>query len=188
MRLFVAIELPEPLRERIARDLEIASQQLPAARWVSITHLHLTLSFMGQAEESAVARLEAGLAPVFRHRPPMSLKLSEAGAFPSRRAARVLWLGVTACEELLSLQTEVAECVATVLGAEPERRRFHPHVTLGRCRRPWGRQAVGKLVERYAGYAGVSFSADHGALIESVLGRGGARYRSVQTFPLAGEA
>lgn len=187
MRLFVAIEVPEPPRRELRRRLDGLRDRLPRARWVDPENLHLSLLFLGETPEAAVPALAVKLREAFGRYPPLELRLSSGGTFPPGRPARVAWVGVDAPEELMTLQEDVTRAAVYSLGFEPEKRAYHPHVTLARCQDPWRREAIDKLRSGLTGPIGPPFVADQGVLFESKLSPKGSRYRAVETFPLAGE-
>jgi 2'-5' RNA ligase len=187
VRLFVGLEVPEPPRRDLRRRLEGLRDRLPRARWVDLDNVHLTLLFLGETAEPAVPGLAAKLREAFARCPPLDLRLAGGGTFPPARPARVAWVGVEAPAELLTLQEDVTRAAVDALGFEPEKRAYHPHVTLARCPDPWRRDAIDKLRTALTGPIGPPFVADHGVLFESKLSPKGARYRPVETFPMAGE-
>ena len=187
MRLFVGIAVPEPPRRDLRRRLDGLRDRLPRARWVDLEKLHLTLLFLGESEEAEVPALAAELRQAFARCPPLDLRLSAGGTFPPGRPARVAWVGVDGPEALMTLQEDVTRAAVETLGFEPENRPYHPHVTLARCPDPWRREAIEKLKSALTGPIGPPFVAGHGVLFESKLSPKGARYREVETFPLAGE-
>ncbi len=186
MRLFVAIEIPEALRSEVAAALASPRRRLPPARWVAPQNLHLTLAFLGETEEALLPRLGAALAPAFASHRPFRLRLGGGGTFPPRRPARVAWVGVEEAESLLRLQADVAAALRSVEGIGLDQRPFHAHLTVGRCRRPWGREAVEFWRSSIPSPLGESFPVEQGALMESRLGPQGARYLRISEFPLEG--
>ncbi|MFY9820143.1 MAG: RNA 2',3'-cyclic phosphodiesterase [Thermoanaerobaculia bacterium] len=184
MRLFVALEVPEPVRREVRRRVEALRERLPRARWVNLDILHLTLLFLGETAEAGVPALAARLRHVFARFSPLPLRLEGGGTFPPGRPARVAWVGVDSPPELLTLQADVAQAAAEALGFEPEERVYHPHVTLARCSDPWRREAIEKLTNAFAGSVGPPFVAHRGVLLESKLSPKGARYREVEVFPM----
>ena len=184
MRLFVALEVPEPPRRDVRRRVEGLRDRLPRARWVDLDVLHLTLLFLGETAEADVPALATKLRAVFSRFPPLPLRLAGGGTFPPGRPARVAWVGVESPPELLTLQADVAQAAVEALGFEPEERAYHPHVTLARCTDPWRREAIEKLTNAFAGPVGPPFVAHHGVLFESKLSPKGARHREVEVFPL----
>lgn len=186
MRLFVALEIPEPLRQEIARLKDRIEGGLPRARWVLPERMHLTLVFLGKTDEALLPALRDGLASVFSGQSPIQAQVRGAGTFPPDRPARVAWLGLEGGPELLALQAGVAAVAVEVAGLEPERRPFHPHLTLARPARPWPRVAVERFLAAADRSYGEPFEISRGVLMESHLGAGGPRYEPVATFPLEG--
>jgi RNA 2',3'-cyclic 3'-phosphodiesterase len=188
MRLFVAIEVPDPPRRDLRRRLDGLRDRLPRARWVDLENLHLTLLFLGETAETDVPALAAKLREAFARCPPLDMRLSDGGTFPPGRPARVAWVGVEGPMELMALQADVTSAAVETLVFEPEKRPYHPHVTLARCPEPWRREAIDKLKTALTGPIGPPFVADHGVLFESKLSPKGARYRVVEAFPMTAEA
>jgi 2'-5' RNA ligase len=187
MRLFVALDIPEPPRRDVRRRVDAVRDRLPRARWVDLDNFHLTLLFLGETPETGIPPLAARLRAAFARCPPLELRLASGGTFPPGRPARVAWIGVEAPGELTALQEEVTRAAVETLGFEPEERGYHPHATLARCQEPWRREAIDKFRNALTGPVGPPFVADHGILFESKLSPKGARYREVEVFPMAGE-
>lgn len=184
IRLFLALDLPEEHRAEIGRRAARLKGELPPARWVPPENLHLTLVFVGATEEEAVPGLLEAVAPAFAGGGPLTLRVSGGGTFPPARPARVAWVGLDGGSALLGLHRRVAEAAAHRLGLEPERRPFHPHATLARPRRPWGRRASEALARAFEGGVGEPFPVTEGVLYRSELSPRGARYTAVERFPL----
>lgn len=186
MRLFVALEVPDPPRRDVRRRMDGVRDRLPRARWVDPENVHLTLLFLGETAEGDVPALAAGLREAFARCPPLEMRLVGGGTFPPGRPARVAWVGVEAPDELMTLQADVTRAAVEALGFEPEERPYHPHVTLARCPSPWRRDSIEKFTNAFTGPIGQPFVADHGTLFESRLSPKGARYRAVEVFPMEG--
>lgn len=185
MRLFVALEVPDPPRRDLRRRVDSIRDRLPRARWVDLDNVHLTLLFLGETAEGDVPALAAGLREAFARCPPLEMRLVGGGTFPPGRPARVAWVGVEAPEELATLQADVTRAAVEALGFEPEERPYRAHVTLARCPDPWRRESIEKFTNAFTGPTGQPFVADHGVLFESRLSPKGARYRAVETLPMA---
>ncbi|RMF80867.1 MAG: RNA 2',3'-cyclic phosphodiesterase [Nitrospirae bacterium] len=176
VRLFVAIDLPEPVRERLAA----LCSGVPGARWVAPEQFHLTLRFIGEVAEDRFREIAAALPAAAG--PPFSLALDGLGFFPPRGRPRVLWAGVAASEPLLALRTRVESALAAV-GVEREGRRFAPHVTLARLKGTSpGR--VGRFLEHHPLFRTDPFPVDRYLLYSSVLTRHGAHHRVEAAYPL----
>ena len=133
MRLFLAINFPESVRERIAEASAPLREAAPAVRWVKPELLHLTVKFFGEQPDDAVPPLRDAIAGAAARHRPLELLLDGAGAFPNLRRPRVVWIGVepSARLELLFHDTEIA---CERLGFPLEGKVFRPHVTIGRVR------------------------------------------------------
>lgn len=127
MRLFVAVELPAPIREAVERHVR-SLPAIPDVRW-SRSASHVTLRFLGDTAPERVPDLTAALATV-RHA-PFTATVGAAGQFPEHGRARVLWWGFAEPTSFATLARAVDEALELV-----EPRAFHPHVTIGRCHRP----------------------------------------------------
>ena len=130
MRLFVAIDLDEQIRQKILRFMEGVSGFAPDVRWMKPQALHLTLKFIGEFPEHKLEGLKAALANVRSE--PFDFAFSRTGFFPSAKSARVFWIGVNADERLQKLASAVDDAVAK-LGVEREARAYTPHLTLARA-------------------------------------------------------
>jgi 2'-5' RNA ligase len=186
LRLFVAFDLPEEVRAAMRRRLTKLRAQLPQSRWVDPDQAHLTLVFLGHHPEMRLAPLQAALAEVFARYPPLALRLHGGGTFPQGRPARVAWVGVKAPPEMQPLQHDVADAAAGVLDWEPEKRAFHPHVTLTRCNPTWPRAQAERFHSEVLGPWGEEFLATEGVLVRSRLSPRGAQYQALARFPLLG--
>ena len=128
MRLFVAVELPPPIRQAVERHVR-SLPAIPNVRW-SKSATHVTLRFLGDTAPERVPDLTVALGTV-RH-PAFTATLGAAGQFPGHGRARVLWWGFSDPTSFASL----ARGVDKALDLPEEPRAFHPHVTIGRCHRP----------------------------------------------------
>lgn len=155
--------------------------------------MHVTLVFLGDAVTrfgDAASRLEALVDAIDRvcaQIPAFRLELGGAGGFPPRGKVRVLWLGAKGGETLLTLQRSLETAVCETLGLDPEKRAFHPHVTMARAKPPWPRSALGRFVDIVdAGLERpVGFEVDRVTLFESRLRPSGAEYNICTQHSLA---
>ena len=185
MRLFVALELPDRVREGIRRLQAELRSELPAARWVAPERQHLTLVFLGEQPGEVGATLEERLAAAFGEALPLRLKLAEPGFFPARGRARVAWLGVRLSAPLHQLQSRLVRATRDLLSATEARRPYRPHLTMARPRRPWSSVDRVRFLE-VAGAWGEDWTVDRGVLLESVVGGGPGVYRPVAFWAAQG--
>jgi 2'-5' RNA ligase len=125
MRLFVGLDLPWPIRERLSQF----GGGIQGARWVPPENYHITLRFIGEVPAHKAEELDLALAAL-RAR-SFSISLTGVGTFEKAGRPVALWVGVERNPQLELLQSKI-ETVCQRSGLEPERRRFTPHVTLAR--------------------------------------------------------
>jgi 2'-5' RNA ligase len=178
MRLFVAIPLPDEVRSRLGA----LCFGLPGARWVAPENMHLTLRFVGEADAGAARDVDENLRDI--RAPAFEMAINEIGFFDRGREVHTLWAGVARSEALQFLRDKVESAVVRA-GFEPEPRKFKAHVTIARLK--GARVArVGAWLNGMAPFATAPFAVEAFALVESLLGRDGARYRALAEYPLAG--
>ena len=177
-RLFVAIDLPAEVKEAVTG----IGRNLPGARWVAADQLHLTLRFIGAADETLFLQIKAALAKVTAL--PFPLALKGIGHFPPGKNARVLWVGMEQIEPLLELQRNV-ELALLDAGIAPEERRFSPHITIARLKET-SHGRVAAFVEAHAGFESAAFPVDVFYLYSSTLSSSGAIHKREAAYPLSG--
>ncbi|WP_298432168.1 RNA 2',3'-cyclic phosphodiesterase [Geobacter sp.] len=180
MRLFVAIDLPDEVKQSVAA----LCRGVPGVRWLPPEQLHLTLRFIGEADDAVVGAIRRGLAAITA--PPFPLSLQGVGCFPSPRRPRVLWVGLDGSEPLKRLHRGV-EATVVAAGLPAEERPFSPHITLARLREQREGEIAPFLV-RNASFHSEPFPVDAFHLYSSILTPKGAIHRREASYPLAGGA
>jgi 2'-5' RNA ligase len=189
VRTFVAIELsPDVLRKIGALQARIKDEFPPGlVRWVRPEGIHLTLKFLGDVSADRLDAIAEAMQAACAPHPPFSLSIGGMGVFPNPRRPRVVWIGV---EEpggtLLRLQRDVERAISP-LGFPAERRRFSPHLTLGRVKQ--GRTAAElEALGQYTTHARVrigEMAVDAVYLMRSDLRPTGAVYSELAAAVLA---
>ena len=129
MRLFVALDLAEDIREHISRFIEELRPLAPQARWVSTESLHVTLKFIGEQPDANVKDVEGALGRIAGAE--FNVAVCGCGFFTTEKSARVFWAGIEAGPVLGQLAADI-EMALEPLGIEREKRDFSPHLTLAR--------------------------------------------------------
>jgi 2'-5' RNA ligase len=151
IRTFIAIELDESIQDGLTRLQDQLKGEAPrgSVRWVRPGGIHLTLKFLGDVPADQVGEIARALQKGCQGFAPFSLSCGGLGCFPNLKHPRVVWVGIQ--EEtgtLAQLKKAIEENVAP-LGYPTEKRKFSPHLTLGRVRRRVGsgdRRRLGELV------------------------------------------
>ena len=174
-RLFVAIRPPEAIRDLLIDAMDDSAD----FRWQSDEQLHLTLRFIGEVDRPLAQDVADALAHI--RAPAFDLRVSGAGRF-EQRSGGALWAGIEPKDPVAALAAKV-ERVCQQVGLEPERRAFHPHITLARWK---GRRSheVARFLDRARGLSSDHFPVTEFALFESRLSRHGAHYEEIAAYPL----
>ena len=184
MRTFIAVELDDAIRSRLAE----AQQQLrPVAgasvKWVKPELIHLTLKFLGEIDEGQVADVAEAMALAAAGAGAFELSVAGLGAFPPRGAPRVVWAGVEPHPALTALVERLEEGLE-ILGFARERRPYSPHLTLGRVKDPRGASALRGRLEAGAAMSFGARRVDDLVLMQSVLTTAGPTYTPLRRQPL----
>lgn len=140
MRCFVALDLPPQVQNHVA-NVTAPLRDKYKLKWVAKEQLHATLVFAGELAEPDAEEL-ADLVEELDV-PPLSLSLAQFGVFPAKGMPRVAWVGLGGDDvvALQHVQTQLSEHTEA-LGVPRDKRRFTPHVTIGRVSSPFGAFAV----------------------------------------------
>ena len=175
-RLFVAIRPPEPIRDVLIDAMDDSAE----FRWQDEEQLLLTLRFVGEVERPVAEDLADALGRI--RSPRFDLRIKGVGRFDQRNSG-ALWAGVEPKEPVAALAAKV-ERACLAVGLEPERRAFHPHITLARWKGPRTR-ALADFLDRRRGLVSEPWEVAEFTLFESRLSRHGAYYEEVTVYPLA---
>jgi len=180
MRLFVALDFPNAVRDAIRQLIAQLKNESRNARWVRPEGMHITLKFLGETDARKVDAVRRALAAVHSAQ-PVDMKFHGLGFFPNERRPRVLWAGVEASPNLAELAADVERSLAP-LGFAPESREFVPHLTLARFESPRGNEL---LVRKTGEPASMDFGSARESefhLFQSILKPSGAEYSRLETF------
>ena len=183
MRLFVAVNLPSEIRERLTAVQDRLRRAQADVSWVRAENVHVTLKFLGETKAKRLERIRPALAEVGRTGAPFSIEVSGVGSFGGA-VPRVVWVGVgEGAEPLTRLAGQVEDGLGRV-GFPKERRGFTAHLSLGRVRSPRNAEALlAALEEAKAEPFGVAEVAQFD-LMQSELHPSGSVYSVLEKFPL----
>lgn len=184
LRLFVAISVPDKVRDHIDDEVAPLRKRWSRARWIPPENQHVTLKFLGWATSDRLDAISEAIDMVARSHAPSEVSVTSLGAFPSERRVRVLWVGLEDPEALLTRLATDLERAFEPMGYAPEDRPFTPHLTLARFKVPerW-REPLPEL------RGGLDpFLVERLELFRSRLHPKGARYEMMESFELTGES
>jgi len=201
MRLFIAIDIPNDIRQRIARFMDGVRGFVPDAKWVGPETFHVTLKFIGEKSPEDADRIKQVLRTI--KAAPVTVVFRGYGFFPNVNKARVFWTGIEADEHLVQLASAVDQATST-LDIPREKAPFTPHLTLARARDGSPRGSSGRphphssdrprstfthMHEKLQALPSPEFgtmTASEFFLYESKLSPKGAHYTKLERFGLGG--
>lgn len=187
IRSFLAFELPEDIKGIVSRVSGEMKKSPLDVRWVNVDNIHLTVIFIGNISEDRLADMDRGIKDVCHYYGPFDISLSGAGVFSSRRNPRVLWIGLAGDIERMSLFRNSLQESLEPFGIKVEKRRFNPHLTLGRFRK--GAKSgvhLDKILLEYRNLNSPGQPISELVLFKSDLKPSGAVYTKLNEWPLAG--
>ena len=168
-RLFVALDLPEDIKLSLAP----LTRGLGDVRWLLPEEQHLTLRFIGEVDNGRMEDVVEALTLV--DGAPFELRLGGIGHFPPRGEPRIIWAGVEKSEPLKRLKRAVDRALDEI-GLPAEGRKFTPHITLARLRRPPAPQRLATWLATHSLYRSAPFTVRGFHLYSSWLRADGAEH------------
>ncbi len=134
MRVFVAINLKEAERARLADASRPLREAGYPVRWVPAENVHLTLKFLGELSEERMDEVCGAVDRAVDAVGSFEMAVGGFGAFPTPRRPSVIWTGIELNPVLGALQERVETELGSI-GFPREDRRFKPHLTIGRAKK-----------------------------------------------------
>lgn len=179
-RIFTAIDISEEARAKAADYIKILREEFSQVRvgWERPEKLHLTMKFLGDVDDEQLANLTAAVQATAKQFTDFKLQITETGVFPSKRNARILWLGVRDEEGNLKKLNEILENECEKKGFTREKRNFKAHLTIARLREP--HKSI-KLADFHARNEFLSneFTVPEIIIFQSQLSASGSQYTPV---------
>jgi 2'-5' RNA ligase len=189
VRIFVALEIPQAVRDSLEQLCRQLAKRSPATRWTRLQGAHITLKFIGEKSVDELERIKAALREI-PGRAPFEILFRGLGFFPNQRRPRVFWAGMEGNNHLAALAADVETQLAP-LGIPREDREFRPHITLARIEPSDDVAALRAAVAEFAANTETNefgrASAAEFHLHQSVLKSSGAEYTRLATFKFSPE-
>ena len=178
IRSFIAIPIPEGMANALGDAAAAMAYQdkSNAVRWVDQANYHVTLAFLGEQQESDLEVLAEQL-DINLPQDGFSMTIDYCSPFPEARPKLI-----AAMVGKDNLMQELYRQVMTSIVASQiqiEKRRFNPHITLGRLRTSKNR-FVGAIPTAMQ----ISTTVGEVAIYQSTLTPSGAEYDALFRFPL----
>ena len=179
IRSFISLDLPLSLKHELSGHAKLIAGQdkRQKIRWLPPENYHLTLVFLGEIESAILSGLQFALEQKLEAAESVPLTISAITPFPFSRP-RISAALVEHTTALLRLQRDLLNCVRKC-GITPERRRFAPHVTLGRSK-----TRAGKTIDFQPRNILLSGITESVTLFQSELTPDGAIHTALAEIPL----
>jgi 2'-5' RNA ligase len=176
-RIFIGISLPENVKKRIRQKIE-KWQELPI-KWKKDEDFHVTLSFLGFVEDSALPDVCKAVKNAVSERESFEIAFEKIELGPNIEKPNLVWLIGEASEELKKLQEEIEKSLDIFIS---EKKVFRPHITLGRISKyKWETlPEIPKIEESFK----ISIPVENVEIFESRMEKRKRRYDILEVCPL----
>jgi len=186
IRTFIAVEMSEAVRTKLATLIGRLRHAGADAKWVAAQNIHLTLKFLGDVDEAKMADVERIVAASVAGIAPFEFEVRGTGGFPDLRRPRVIFAeGHDASGALAELHRRLDKAFVD-LGVEAEGREFRPHLTLARVRSPRNLKALVEALAKFADEAFGTQAVSEVAVMRSDLKPEGPTYTKLAAVKLPG--
>lgn len=180
IRAFLGLELPQHIRSQLV----LQQFMMPVRRKLPPENFHITLVFLGEADNTQLDALDLALSRL--DVPPFALMLEGLGLYGKDKAHNLHAL-VRPEPALMALQEKLLR-MAREVGFTPDKRRYHPHVTLSYLRPDsFEQRELEVAVAQSALFRSEPFEVTEVALFRSHLRPDGAVYDVLERYPLSPE-
>lgn len=151
-------------------------------RWVDPRGVHLTMKFIGEMPDERFSSLDEAMDQALTDFEPFDLKVGGTECFPNFKKPRVLGIGIGDQTMLLNRLQRSIEKEASRAGFSRDKRKFHPHLTMGRVRRRTRRDELEKISAAMVENHEVELGTEHVtqlSIIRSDLSSRGPKYTAL---------
>jgi RNA 2',3'-cyclic 3'-phosphodiesterase len=185
LRTFIAVEIEQFTRDRLAGLQERLAAGGAAAKWVERVNLHLTLLFLGEVDSREVPDVCRAASDAAGKFPPFTMSIVGAGAFPSPRHPRILIANVVdGAEQLIELHDAIEAKLLELGSYRREDRPFKPHITIGRVRGQIDNDGLAAAIRQFAAWEGGQSQVREVLVMSSEVRSEGPEYTVLGRAPL----
>jgi 2'-5' RNA ligase len=124
MRAFVAISLPEELKNKVWQiQQELRTCGLDC-KWIKPQNIHLTLKFLGEVKEEKVNEIKQTIETTAKEFKAFKVSFKKFGFFPGEKNPRVFFVDTDNEDNLKNIASALS----------PGENRFKSHITLARLK------------------------------------------------------
>lgn len=181
MRLFIAVAVPEELKDNIVEIQKKLKEADSGIKTVEKENLHFTIKFLGETDR--LEEIEKCMEKAAEGLRQFDAEIAGVSAFPGKSRARVVWLSVrSGFEEFKSLMKIIDDKLSKI-GFELEKE-YAPHLTLVRVRSGGSSTKLIKLLEKLEQTRIGTMRVKEVKLMKSTLSRAGPVYEEAYSVKL----
>ena len=185
LRLFIAIDLPLEIEEKLKLLLENISSLFTGIKWVSAKQLHITLVFLGEQKESLLKNFTGIIEEIAVEKNCFEIELGKIEAFPNLQNPKVLFIPVVLGKEQIGSLVRILAERFVQMGIKLENREYHAHLTLGRVKKGNAvNEAVESLKNSLPEKLG-TIKVNRIILYQSLFEKTEVHYKKLESFELA---
>lgn len=182
IRTFIAIEIPEQVKTKIAALQNQLKKENERVSWTKSDNIHLTLKFLGNVEENQIELMAQKLHKALQNVSSFHFAVKNLGGFPNLKRPRVLWVGIEEPTHQLSALAKKIEDALAEMGFPKEKRKFSPHLTLGRVKTALSRKFLQKFTQ--LSLEAGTVQVEEVVIMKSTLKPTGAEYSPLKRIKL----
>lgn len=187
MRVFIAIELPDKIKDSLGNLQEQLKKAEADVKWVKPENIHLTLKFLGEVDDEKLKRISGAIEEAACENHSYKIRIHSLGAFPKIDYLRVLWVGVEEGDAETRKIAKTLEEKIMKIGIPKEERPFSSHITIGRIRSTLNRERLVeelKNLQENFGKENLEFCVSKITLFKSTLTPKGPIYEGLKNVSL----
>ena len=182
IRSFLAIDLAEDLKPKIA-DVQRQFKKTDAnIKYVPSQNMHFTLKFFGNIDEDMVEEISEAVEKVIKSYSSFDLSIGGCGSFPNQNTIKVLWIGINEGSPIADLQKEL-DVEFKKLGFRKERN-YISHLTIGRPRNAKNKKQMKDAINSLKDIEIGTMTVSKISLKKSTLTPQGPIYEDIKVFNL----
>ncbi len=178
LRLFIAAFLPTETKQEIIRYAQSLQNLVTSMRWEPLEKLHITLRFLGEVDHSQVEGISQQVGSALCGSGIIDTGIGGYQLFPTRKNPRVFALTFSATQRFGFVFAET-QCALAKNGFSPEKRKFVPHVTIGRIKGSFTK------AWKIPSPPSIEFCIDEVGLVQSHLNPRGSSYTVLRKWKLS---
>lgn len=185
MRIFIAVEIPGPVKEKISHIQQELKGEVEKIKWVNPELLHFTLKFLGEISEEGLKKVKEITLQIARESKSFTLNIKGMGVFPSYSSPRVIWIGVDEGKEAIGKLAKKLDEELSKEGFIKEKREWIPHLTIGRVKFLREKEKLKELIHSREEIEIGEVKVENLSVIQSYLTPKCSIYKTLGEFPFA---